>query len=196
MKAQHTISYTYDPQQRALGIYTDGKLKGGLYGPVAERKFNRLLLTGANISITTMETDQKKKSLIRIFHAILAKQGILKWKEQIIGYYGVAHTTELTTEQLQELVNEYGQQKLKQPDTARIRTLRSDILTLCNKLGVYVTNNDWTKVNAFMMDKRIAGKQMWQMTEEELVTCRKKLNSILYKHMNATSEIERQQLMN
>ena len=175
MKTQ-TLTYTYDPSARSLTMIIDGKPRGGFWGPVAERKFNNLLDTDAEIQFTNMDTDNVKKSLIRRFHAALAHQGIMDHKPDILGRYEVESTTDLTTDQLRDLVNEFSNYS-RQVDNARIRSLRSDLLTLCNKMGVYVNNTDWSAVNDFFM--KHCKKLMYQMDEADLVKARKQFNSIL-----------------
>ena len=193
-----TITYNYDPDGRSLTILIDGKPRGGFMGPEAEKRFVELLDQDETINIVTMNADDLKKTLIRRFHAALATQGIMEHKESIISPYGVESTTELTIDQLKELVASYSldtrQQRANAP--ADIRTLRSDILTTLNKMGIYVVNNDWSSVNNYMMDKRIAGKMLWQLNKEELLALRKKLHSIFSKLMDASTDIERQQLLN
>ncbi len=192
MKNQLTITYYYDPAARSLTLYSNGKTSGGFIGPLAERKFQELLLTGEQINITNMTTEGEKKTLIRRFHACLANQGIMKHKADIISRFGVEHTTDLTTDQLKELVDEYSGKR--QVDNARTRVLRSDLLTLCNKMEIYVNNTDWSKVNEFFM--KHTGKLLYQLDEAELIKARKQFNSILTWHINKTESINRQKLMN
>lgn len=191
-----TLKYTYDPGRQMLTIYTDGIERGCFLGQCAEQRFNGIIQSGASISITTMDSEKYKKILIRNFHAALATQGIIDHKESIISGYGVASTTELTIDQLKELVAKYstGERSKRADDPADIRTLRSDILTVLNKLGIYVTGNNWDAVNSFCLDK--AGKLLYQMNKEELVKARKQFNSILDWTEKKRTEIERQKLGN
>ena len=195
MKIQ-ALTYSYDPTARSLTIYIDGKPRGGFLGAMAERKFNELLTSGAEISITAMNKDAFKKILIRNFHAALATQGIMAHKESIVAGYGVESTSELNIDQLKELVAKYstGERSKRADDPADIRTLRSDILTVLNKIGIYVTGNNWDAVNSFCLDK--AGKLLYQMNKEELVKARKQFNSILDWQIKKSAEIKRKQQMN
>lgn len=175
-----TLSYTYDPNARTFTIMVDGKPRGGFIGNMAEKKFYESLESGSKIIITNyMTSEQYKKSLIRQFHAALATGGILNHKHDIIAGYGVEHTTDLTIDQLKELVEKYSTQSRSQRanDSARIRALRSDLLTVCQKMGVYVTNNDWTKVNDMFM--KHTGKLLYDLNQEELVKARRQFNSLL-----------------
>ena len=53
---------------------------------------------------------------------------------------------------------------------------RSQCLRLMQKLGIDTT--DWTRINYFCQDQRIAGKPFAQLTNEELDTLATKLRSI------------------
>ncbi len=195
MKTQ-TLTYSYDPTARSLTIFIDGKPRGGFFGATAERKFNELLTSGAEISITAMNSEAFKKILIKNFHAAIAKQGIMAHKESIIAGYGVQSTTELNIDQLKELVAKYstGERSKRADDPADIRTLRSDILTVLNKLNIYVTGNNWDAVNSFCMDK--TGKLLYQMSKDDLEKARKQFNSILDWNKKKTDEINRQKMQN
>ena len=57
-----------------------------------------------------------------------------------------------------------------------LRRWRSVCLKLMQKLGIDTT--DWTRINAFCQDGRIAGKVFAQITVEELELLSKKLRSI------------------
>ena len=199
MKAEKTITYSYDPTARSLTVIIDGKPAGGFIGPDAESRFNELLGTGANITITNMATEAKRTALIRRFHAALAKQGIMGHKEEILSGYGVEHTSELSDGDLKELVERYSQfgedesRKTKEVP-AKVRSLRSDLLTVMNKLGVYVTNGDWGAVNNFCM--KHAGKLLYQMDASELRKALRQFNAILDWSEKKRAETERKKMLN
>lgn len=190
-----TTTYTYDPSARSLTIFTDGKPRGGFVGPEAERRFNQLLESGADIAITNMNTEGTKKHLIRAFHACLAKQGIIQYKEDILSRYGVEHTTELTIDQLRELVDEFSTDRNRESQASpEVRRLRSDLLTLLNRMGIFARNNDWKPVNDFCL--KHTGKMLYQMNEQELRKARKQFNSIYDWMQKKDNDIKRQALLN
>lgn len=198
MKTQ-TITYNYDPEARSLTILVDGKPKGGFIGSEGEKRFIALLDTEAKINITTMNAEAYRKTLIRQFHAALANRGLMAHKEVILATYGVESTTELTIDQLKEVLSAYSSQP--KPVTALrddpdVRAMRSEMLTICNKMGIYVTNDDWSAVNRFFSDPRIAGKTLNKLSYEELTALVPKMRSILTKHLKAQVEINRQKLQN
>jgi hypothetical protein len=187
-----TISYTYDPQMRMLTILQDGKIRGGFIGSNAEKQFYNMLEKEAEINIV-MNSEEFKKSLIRRFHAAMATQGIMDHKESILAGYGVEHTTDLSIDQLKELVAHYSTGKQSRDkradDPAQVRSLRSDLLTICQKMNIYATNDDWTRVNDFFM--KHTKKLMFDLTEEELLKARKQFNSLLDWHRKQSNELNR-----
>jgi len=185
-----TITYVYDPTASMFAIIVNGSIRGGFAGVEAEKKFYEALESGSDIVIYNyMTSEDYKKALIRRFHAALAARGIMSHKGDIISAYGVGSTTELTIDQLKELLEKYSTQtrEKRANDPARTRALRSDLLTICQKMNVYVTNNDWTKVNELFM--KHTGKLLYDLTEEELVKARKQFNSILDWHIQKQKEI-------
>ena len=114
-----------------------------------------------------------------MFHVQMHRLGIMSSKAEILASVGVDSTLELTENELDDLIY-----RLKQMDLARyeptplMREWRSNVLTVINQLGIYANNGDWTKVNAFLLDSRIAGKLMYELTVPELKVLHRKLKSI------------------
>ena len=74
-------------------------------------------------------------------------------------------------------------------DIAETKKLRSSILKKLQLHGVDTT--DWTCVNQFLENPRIAGKRLYNMSNEEMRLLIKKLGSILGKDATKKQEIER-----
>jgi len=74
-------------------------------------------------------------------------------------------------------------------DIAETKKLRSSILKKLQLHGVDTT--DWTCVNQFLENPRIAGKRLYNMTNNEMQELIKKLGSILGKDAKKRTEIER-----
>jgi hypothetical protein len=74
-------------------------------------------------------------------------------------------------------------------DIAETKKLRSSILKKLQQHGVNTT--DWTCVNLFLENPRIAGKRLYNMSNEEMQLLIKKLGSILGKDATKKQEIER-----
>lgn len=80
--------------------------------------------------------------------------------------------------------------KVKQlEDIAEMKKLRSSILKKLQLHGVDTT--DWTCVNRFLENPRIAGKRLYNMTNAEMQSLIKKLGSILSKDAYKRKELER-----
>jgi galactokinase len=69
-----------------------------------------------------------------------------------------------------------GQQARRSAVEQCIKKQRSVCLKLMQKMGIDTT--DWTRVNAFLMDGRIVGKKLYEMSGAELDTLSRKLRSI------------------
>jgi hypothetical protein len=122
-------------------------------------------------------------SLYKKMHALLKQLGIESSKPALLEGYGVEHTNKLSDEDLQHLVYRLGKMQQEKADflEADKKHWRSVVLTLCNKYGVYVTNNDWTEVNSLLLEKRVAGKMLYEMSKEELQSAALRLRVILTK---------------
>ncbi|MGI6342007.1 MAG: hypothetical protein ACOXZ9_03380 [Bacteroidales bacterium] len=174
---EEKYTYGYDAQANAVCIYENGEFKGYFTDSYADKLFKRLLTTDGNLTLTNMVSNNYRNHLIRTFHACLAKSGIMEHKESILSGYGVESTTELTNEQLQELIDRYSVNREKTSTAdVEVRRLRSDILVILNKMGIYATNNDWTAVNDFCL--KHTKKMLFQMSVEELKKARRQFNAI------------------
>ncbi len=192
MKAIDTYVYEYDPSALILNIIKNGKPFGGFKGPAAEVQFQRLLETGADITISDM-SNSIKNARVRRLRAMWVKQGIDQYRDAILQEYGVSSTADLNLQQLDELIDRFN---TKADVTAHTRTLRSDVMVTLDKLGVYVDNGDWQRVNAFLMQPRIAGKLLYQMSDDELLALNRKLRAMLAKKAEQDTEINRLKLLN
>jgi len=117
---------------------------------------------------------------IKLFHTLLHATGTMPNKRDMVGSYNVESTTELTEVQLDELNDRlFKLKKVKYSETsAEIRELRSQVMVQLNRCGVYQDQNDWEAVNRFLLDKRVAGKLMYEMNIGELRKTAKKLRLI------------------
>ena len=192
MNVIDTYVYEYDHSALILNIIKNGKSFGGFKGPAAEVQFQRLLETGADITISDM-SNSIKNARVRRLRAMWVKQGIDQYRDAILQEYGVSSTADLNLQQLDELIDRFSN---KTEVTTRTRTLRSDVMVTLDKLGVYVDNGDWQRVNAFLMQPRIAGKLLYQMSDDELLALNRKLRAMLAKKAEQDTEINRLKLLN
>jgi hypothetical protein len=118
--------------------------------------------------------------LYRKMHALLRELGIEKSKQALLEGYDVEHTCDLPDADLRHLVNRLSAMKENRFDKD-LKRWRSNALTLLNKYGVYVTNNDWTQVNNFLLQNKIAGALLYELNEKQLMELCIKLRVILQK---------------
>jgi hypothetical protein len=170
------LQYEYDPKHRHLVILENGKLRGGFKGSFAETRFGELLDSEHKISLMDV-SENMRKARVRKLRALWIKQGVDKHRAAILEPYGVESTAQLSIEQLDELIDRFKPES-NTPANDHIRRLRSNCLTLMNKMGIYNTSHDWSRVNEFMMNPRIAGKLLYQLSLDELKTLHRKLSSI------------------
>ena len=62
--------------------------------------------------------------------------------------------------------------------TEAVRRLRSQVMTLLNKLGKYAGPGDWTEVNRYLLQKRICGRLLYMLNEEGLKALIRRLRAI------------------
>lgn len=132
-----------------------------------------------------MATSAHQK-LIRQFYYLLNDLQLQEQKQNLIEQYGVDSVKDMTVSQLGELCGSLHKLQAKQnkknnETPPEIRKKRSVIINLLDQLGIYTGKNSWPRVNQYLDDPRIAGKQMWRMSEEELDKLAVKLRAILLK---------------
>ena len=73
------------------------------------------------------------------------------------------------------------------PASDAIRRLRSQVLAHLTKLGMYALPEDWTKVNRFLLQRRICGRLLYMLDAQELQALVRKLRAIGDKKPATTS---------
>lgn len=130
------------------------------------------------------------KNRIRRFHAALSGAKMMNYKADMLAAYGVESSKDLSAEQADELIERLnGMVTIKRKEAPpQVRRMRSTVLTLINALGIYATNNDWERVNKFLMNPRIAGKLLYEMNHEELKALARKLRAMKRKRDKEVQE--------
>lgn len=171
------VTVLYNSEKGDLMYLVDGKPVYGFgRGNIADKKFYEALESGFNIQLTAKKMDTQSK--IRQFHAILAKKGLMDLKADLLASYGVESTKQLNEQQLDELIS-----RLQTVQVSKeLREARSLVLALLNKLSINGNKIDgWNAVNDYLLQPRISGKKLYDMTEKELDACALRLRSIIYK---------------
>lgn len=136
--------------------------------------------------------------LYRKMHALLRELRIEAAKGHILASYGVDHTNELTDEDLQHLVDRLEVMKVNRMnyEDQETRRWRSNLMNLLNRYGVYATADDWSHVNRFLLDKRVSGKLLYEMSLAELQQTCVRVRAILRVKEHQNNEYERLVKMN
>ena len=142
----------------------------------------------------------------------LLKQIPYKTKEELVLEYSSNKTASLSwfceimprdyTRMINDMQQTVDSMKKQQPQqqpskftTSSItKQYRSSILKRLQKHGIDTT--DWDRVNNFMEQPRIAGKRLYEMTDQEMIDFIPKMESILKKDKQREQSIERLTLMN
>lgn len=127
-----------------------------------------------------------EKKMIGRLHGLYAKKGISNEQKAAmlldLTDGRTAHTNELTYKEaiyLWGYLNGHTASLKPATSDEQIKRRRSGCLKAMQKIGVDTT--DWKRINAYCMDSRIAGKPFADITFEELVGFREKLENILKK---------------
>ena len=139
-----------------------------------------------------------RNSHYRKMHALLKDIGIESSKPFLLEGYGVEHTNELSDQDLMHLVDRLIKMKSEKNSfqDSEKKHWRSVILTLLNKYGIYVTNNDWSMVNQFLLQKKIGGKMLYEMSITEIQAACLRIRIILAKRKETNQEYNRLSQLN
>lgn len=191
MEFKKRSSYQYNPQDNVLVLLWDGVPSRTFEGSMAEKRFMDLL--GSGFTIEIIDTDMNKKAKIRQLRALWIKQGCDQYRDSIIAPFGVTSTADLKEEDLDRLINTFSHDR-KSDVPQDVREQRSLVLKLLTEMGIYHNDGDWKPVNEFLMEKKIVGKVLYQLSLEDLKKLVAKLRSIKDKYRAKDKEIHR--LMN
>ncbi|WP_295675687.1 hypothetical protein [uncultured Mucilaginibacter sp.] len=129
-----------------------------------------------------MNANQTRNKKLQALHQVLLKLNVIDCKKEIVGQYGVESSRDLTDKQLDELLERLAKGITNRYSTEQgLKAWRSHVIVQLNKYGIYATNNDWTKVNQFMLDKRVAGKLLYELNVDELKALVPKIASMAKK---------------
>lgn len=126
-----------------------------------------------------MATTSTTKTLMRRFYGLLAEKGMRQHKESILAGFEVTSTKDLTDNQLLALIETLTRMESPKTDIPKpLREARSAVLKCLEALDVKAINGDWSYVNNYLKQPRIAGKVLYQCSLEELKALIPKLKMI------------------
>lgn len=170
----------YYTRTNQLVFVKDGEITCSLIGDIALETAKEMVMKDKNIDMVD-DTITVKNKLIRQFHAVLAKKGVLEFKADILAGYGVEHASDLSIAQLEEVIAKHN--NISTP--RQMREQRSKCLNLMGKIGIN-TNDGWDKVNEFCLRPQICGKVLYECSLSELQTLERKIRAILAKSERRT----------
>lgn len=123
--------------------------------------------------------DRKKQ--YGIIYGLLHKSQMREHKDALLEGYGVESLTDMTDKQLTDLVERLGDMVSSKAAKVsdKTRKLRSNVLIAASEYfgRAIIDAASWAAFNTLMMDKRIAGKMLVEMTDEELKTVNNKIRN-------------------
>lgn len=129
-----------------------------------------------------MNANQVRNKKLQQLHLTLIKLKAVQYKGMIVGRYDVESSKDLTDAQLDDLLNSLEAGAANKYTTDKgVKTWRSNVLVQLNKYGIYTDNSDWSRVNEFLLDKRVAGKLLYELNVDEMKDLVKKLISMTRK---------------
>lgn len=172
---------TYDANASIIYIENAEGRNYGLSGKLANDKFMDIIMKNdESIEIVLVdERESKRKQLIRQLHIQLNRRAVHREDYlELLSRYGAESCTELSNEDLTELIEDVKAMQLPE----EVRAKRSEVLLLLHKLGIEGNAMDgWEAVNNYLKSPRIAGKELYQMSYDELIQCIRKLRVIYWR---------------
>ena len=119
----------------------------------------------------------QKNTLLRRFYTLVKQAGLSEDERQaILTGAGVSSSKDLTAQQLQNACDTLQEQVNNRYNAPlAVRRLRSRVIDYLVRNGYYVAGGSWDKANKFLENKRIAGKRLYMLSEDELKKLVKKL---------------------
>jgi hypothetical protein len=122
------------------------------------------------------------------FHALLKEIGIESQRENLLSGFNAESLNDLSDVDLSSLIAHLEQMKMnKERPPYEVRKWRSNVITVLSQLGIYDDETrNWSDVNEYLLDNRIAGKLMYNMSKVELIALHRKL--IVIKNKSSIAE--------
>lgn len=135
-------------------------------------------------------TELERCAKVRRINTLMSACRLIPNRADILSLWNVQGYDEMTDIEILELqaFMEVAHRAKTTPAPAQIRRLRSQVLALMTKIGMYATPEDWTKVNRFLLQRRICGRLLYMLDAPELHALVRKLRAIEAKKPAGTSK--------
>ena len=137
------------------------------------------------------------KSLRQQVGALLQKSGAHRYKQDVLTPYGVERLRDMTEQQLLHL-----KERLsiicanRERADEGTRKLRSMVLSLVQDYGYRAREGDWSEVNQFLLRPQVGGKLLYEMDDDELMKCAKRIRVLLRKRQEQAHREEQLKKLN
>ena len=134
--------------------------------------------------MSKLDTTQPKNltNKRKLLGQLLVERGLMNHKLDVLSPYGVEQIRDLSADQLDELIDGLKRVERKKPAKevpVEVRKARSTVLNLLDDIGIKGKGKDWSAVNNYLLQPRISGKVLYEMSLEELKTCAVKLRAVI-----------------
>ena len=134
-------------------------------------------------------TEFERGAKVRRINTLMSACRLIPNREDILALWDARSYDELTDDESVALQAdmEFAHRAKTTPASDAIRRLRSQVLAHLTKLGMYALPEDWTKVNRFLLQRRICGRLLYMLDAQELQALVRKLRAIGDKRPATTS---------
>ena len=115
-------------------------------------------------------TEFERGAKVRRINTLMSACRLIPTRTDILALWDARSYDELTDNEIVALqaYMEFAHRAKTTPATDAIRRLRSQVLAHLTKLGMYASPEDWTKVNRFLLQRRICGRLLYMLDAQEL----------------------------
>lgn len=115
-------------------------------------------------------TEFERGAKVRRINTLMSACRLIPNREDILALWDARSYDELTDDEIVALqaYMEFAHRAKTTPASDAIRRLRSQVLAHLTKLGMYALPEDWTKVNRFLLQRRICGRLLYMLDAQEL----------------------------
>lgn len=122
------------------------------------------------------------KTLRQQVGALMSKSGAQRYKQDVLTPYGVERLRDMTEAQLAHLKDRLiAICKNRETTHEETRKLRSMVLSLVQDYGYRAREGDWSEVNQFLLRPQVGGKLLYEMDDDELIKCGKRIRVLIRK---------------
>ena len=115
-------------------------------------------------------TEFERGAKVRRINTLMSACRLIPNRTDILALWDARSYDELTDNEIVALqaYMEFAHRAKTTPATDAIRRLRSQVLAHLTKLGMYASPEDWTKVNRFLLQRRICGRLLYMLDAQNL----------------------------